>query len=92
MSEGERFRHEGGAPMSRREKLQNIFRTVMEDDDLVLTDDLTAADVPAWDSLAHVCLMFSIESEFGLQFEADQLTSFTTVAELEQFIERHATV
>ena len=78
--------------MSKHEKLQNIFRTVMEDDDLVLTDDLTAADVPAWDSLAHVCLMFSIESEFGLQFEEDQLTSFNKVGDLLQFIEQHATV
>lgn len=74
------------------EKLQNIFRTVMEDDDLVLTDDLTAADVPAWDSLAHVSLMFCIESQFGLEFDEDQLTSFNNVGELRRFIEQHATV
>jgi acyl carrier protein len=77
--------------MSVDEKLQDIFRTVMEDDDLVLTDDLTAAGVPAWDSVAHVSLMFSIESEFGLQFEEDQLRSFDNVGELRRFIEQHAT-
>jgi acyl carrier protein len=78
--------------MSVAEKLQEIFRTVMEDDDLVLTDDLTAERVPAWDSLAEVSLMFTIESEFGLQFEDDQLTSFTNVGELRRFVEQHATV
>lgn len=78
--------------MSVADRLQKIFRTVMEDDDLVLTDDLTAADVPAWDSLAQVSLMFSIEAEFGLQFEDDQLTSFDNVGELRRFVEQHAAV
>jgi acyl carrier protein len=77
--------------MSVAEKLQEIFRTVMEDDDLVLTDDLTAADVPNWDSLAQVSLMFSIESEFGLQFDEDQLTLLNNAGELRRFIEQHAT-
>lgn len=72
------------------ERLQNIFRTVMEDDDLVLTDDLTAADVPTWDSVAQVSLMFTIESEFGLQFSDDHLTSFDNVGELRRFVEQHA--
>jgi acyl carrier protein len=78
--------------MSVAEKLQDIFRTVMEDDDLVLTDDLTAADVSAWNSVAHVSLMFSIESEFGVQFKDDQLMSFNNVGELRRFVEQHATV
>jgi acyl carrier protein len=78
--------------MSVAEKLQEIFRTVLADDDLVLSDDLTAAGVPAWDSLAQVSLMFTIESEFGLQFKDDQLTSFDNVGELRRFIEQHATV
>jgi acyl carrier protein len=78
--------------MSVAERLQEIFRTVMADDDLVLTDELTAADVPAWDSVAQVSLMFSIESEFGLQFEDDQLMSFTNVGELRRYVERQVTV
>lgn len=68
------------------DKLQDIFRTVLEDDDLVLTDEMTAADVPSWDSVAHVSLMFTIEAEFGLQFSDDQLTSFRNVGELRRFV------
>jgi acyl carrier protein len=77
--------------MNVHERLQEIFRTVMEDGDLILTDDLTAADVPNWDSLAQVSLMFTIESEFGLQFEDDQLASLNNVGELRRFVEQHAT-
>ena len=73
--------------MNVNDRLQDIFRTVMEDDALVLTDDLTAGDVPSWDSIAHVSLMFTIESEFGLQFDDDQLTAFRNVGELRRFVE-----
>jgi acyl carrier protein len=78
--------------MTLHDRLQEIFRTVMEDDDLVLTDDLTAADIPTWDSVAHISLMFTLESEFGVQFSDDQLTAFRDVGELRRFIENHAAV
>ena len=74
------------------DRLQDIFRTVMEDDGLVLTDDLTADDVPTWDSVAHVSLMFTIEAEFGLQFNDDQLTAFRNVGELRRFVEGRVAV
>ena len=77
--------------MNVHQRLQEIFRTVMEDGDLILTDDLTAADVPNWDSLAQVSLMFTIETEFGLQFDDDQLASLNNVGELRRFVEQHAT-
>lgn len=76
--------------MSVDDRLQRIFRIVMEDDDLELTDDLTAADVPTWDSVAHVSLMFTIESEFGIQFGDDELTGFRNVGELRRYVEAHA--
>jgi acyl carrier protein len=73
--------------MSVADRLQGIFRTVLDDEELVLADELSAADVPGWDSMAHVSLMFTIESEFGLVFRDDQLTQFRNVGELRRFIE-----
>jgi acyl carrier protein len=73
--------------MTVHDRLQEIFRTVLEDDDLVLSDELTADQVPAWDSVAHVSLMFTVESEFGVQFDDDQLTSFQNVGELRRYVE-----
>jgi acyl carrier protein len=73
------------------ERLQDTFRTVLDDDGLVLTDDLTAQDVPAWDSVAHISLMVTIESEFGVQFSDEQLTGFRNVGELRAFLDSHAT-
>lgn len=70
-------------------RLQQVFRDVLADDDLVLERHTTAADVPGWDSLAHINLMFAVEQEFGITFRDDQLTSFRDVGELEDFVRAH---
>ena len=74
--------------MTVMERLEEVFRTVFDDDALVLTDDVTAADVPGWDSVAHVNLMFSIEQEFGVQFAGNQFSELRDVGELRRFLER----
>lgn len=72
--------------MTVEQRMHDVFREVFDDDDLTLTDDTTAADVPAWDSLAHINLMFALESEFGVQFSDQQLTSFHDVGQLRHFL------
>lgn len=72
--------------MSVDAKLEHVFREVLGDDELKLTDDLSARDVESWDSLAHINLMFAVEEEFGLQFSDEQFTSFQSVGELRKFI------
>jgi len=68
------------------ERLTRVFREVLADPGLQLRDDLTAASVPAWDSLAHVGLMFSIESEFGIVFSDREMSGFGTVGELRRAV------
>ena len=72
------------------EHMQQVIREVLDDDQLVLTDELTARDVEGWDSLAHINIMFALESEFGVEFDDDQLSRLRNVGELRRFIE-HAT-
>ena len=59
--------------MNTLERLERIFREVFNNDSLILRDDMTSRDIEGWDSLAHINLMFSIESEFGTQFVGNQL-------------------
>jgi acyl carrier protein len=68
------------------DELERVFRDVFGDESIVLTDATTAADVPGWDSLGHINLMFSIEERFGVQFEGNQLAEFENVGELERFL------
>ncbi len=40
-----------------REQVQDVFRTVFDDPEIVLRDEMTADDISGWDSLAHINLM-----------------------------------
>lgn len=63
-------------------KIQPIFREYFENDDLVLQDGMTAADVDGWDSLAHISLVVAIEKEFGIQLGVKHSTRLKNVGEL----------
>jgi acyl carrier protein len=72
--------------MDLHQQLQQIFREVFNDDSLVLRDEMISADIPGWDSVAHINLMFSIESAFGVQFVGNQLAEFKNIGELIKFL------
>lgn len=72
--------------MNLHERLEAIFAAVFRRDDLRLTDEMTAADVEGWDSLAHINLMFSIEESFGIRFDEDEFSSFHNVGDLKRAI------
>jgi len=57
-----------------RNELQDIFRDVFDNDELVLTDDMTADQVEGWDSLTHINLIIAIEKQFGVKFTTAEMT------------------
>lgn len=63
------------------EKLTEIFRQVMDNDEIVLEENTTAEDIEEWDSLAHVQLIEKIENVFGLRFSAKEMMSWDDVGE-----------
>jgi len=69
-----------------REQIQEIFRTVLRDDTIELGTETHAADLPGWDSLAHINAMFGIEQEFGVQFVGDEFARVATIGELEELL------
>ena len=65
--------------MERKEifdKLTDIFRDVMDNDEIVLEEDTTAEDIEEWDSLAHVQLIEKIQTVFGVKFSAKEMMSW----------------
>ena len=69
------------------EKLTEIFRDVMDNDEIVLEENTTAEDIEEWDSLAHVQLIEKIESVLGIKFSAKEMMSWDEVGELVDSIE-----
>lgn len=63
------------------EKLTEIFRDVMDNDEIVLEENTTAEDIEEWDSLAHVQLIEKIQAVFGVKFSAKEMMSWDDVGE-----------
>jgi len=70
-----------------RDRLTGIFRTLFNQDDLVLRADLTARQVPGWDSFNHVNLIILTEEEFGIRFSTDEVSGLQNVGELMHLID-----
>ena len=67
-------------------KLSDIFRVLFNRPDLELTDDLTAKNVPGWDSFNHVNLIINIEEEFGVRFSNDEVGGMQNVGNLKKLL------
>ena len=64
------------------EMITPIFRTVFEDENLVVTPDLNAQLVANWDSLNHITLVVELERAAGVQFTTDELATMVNVGSL----------
>lgn len=72
--------------METHERLVDVFRQVFDDETLVLSDEMTSADIGGWDSVGHINLMFSIEQAFGVQFSGNELAELANIGELKRFL------
>jgi acyl carrier protein len=68
------------------DRITAVFQEVFTNDGLMLTDETTFADVPGWDSLAHVKLISALEAEFGTKFSVRDVMKMTTVGAIRQVI------
>jgi acyl carrier protein len=55
-------------------ELQDVFREVFDDDEIVLGETTTAADIDGWDSMMHINLIVAIEKRFGVKFAAAEIS------------------
>jgi acyl carrier protein len=74
--------------MNVMERLNQIFRDVLEDDSIKLTPGTTAADVEGWDSLSHVQLVLAAEREFKVRLRASEIGGLENVGAFVELLER----
>lgn len=70
------------------DELRSIFRTVFDDDDLVVEATTTADDIDEWDSLMHINLIATIEDEFGIEFDMADIAATRNVGDFADLIEK----
>ena len=68
--------------------VEDIFKDILDDDEIVLTDDTTADDIEGWDSLTHIQLVVTIEKKFGIKFKSREILSWNNVGDMIGSIEK----
>jgi acyl carrier protein len=68
------------------DRITAVFHEVFANDALQLSDATTFADVPGWDSLAHVKLITALEAEFDTKFSVRDVMKMTTVRAIRQTV------
>lgn len=64
------------------EALNGIFRHVLKNESLNLTETTTAHDVDGWDSLTNMLLISEVEKTFGVRFNFREIVKMKNVGDL----------
>ena len=67
-------------------ELQPIFRDVFDDDKLIITNETSAANIDAWDSLAHIRLVSVVQKHFGVRFSLGELKDLKNAGDMARLI------
>ena len=65
-----------------KNKLNEVFCDVFDDETLQIFEKMTAEDVEDWDSIAHITLLVAIEKKFGIHFNAAEVGRLENVGEM----------
>lgn len=69
-------------------ELQPIFQEIFDQPDLKISSETTARDVPGWDSLTNINLIFAIEREFKIKFALGEIQELNNVGEMALLIDK----
>ena len=62
--------------------VQDIFRDIFDEEDMVIEDKTSSDDVEEWDSLNHINLVSAIEKEFEIRFALRELMALKDVGSM----------
>jgi acyl carrier protein len=62
--------------------IQDIFRDIFDEDDLIVSDSTNSDEIEDWDSLNHINLVCAIELELKIKFALGELQTLKDVGEM----------
>ena len=62
--------------------VQDIFRDIFDEEDMVIEDKTSSDDIEEWDSLNHINLVSAIEVEFKIKFTLGELMALKDVGSM----------
>jgi acyl carrier protein len=62
--------------------VQDIFRDIFDEDEMIIKDSSSSDDIEDWDSLNHINLVSAIEKEFKIRFALGELITLKDVGSM----------
>ena len=75
--------------MTNLEKLNNIFCEVFSVEATVLNDEFDKNSVEGWDSVRQLSLTSSVEDEFDIMLDAEDILEFTSYNNAKQILAKY---
>jgi acyl carrier protein len=73
-----------------RDRLNDVFQDVFDDDEIEIFPEMTARDIDEWDSLKHIVLVLAIEKAFGVRLNAAEVGGLQNVGQMVALLEARA--
>ena len=70
------------------DRLQEIFRDVLNDQNLTILPKMSAEDIEDWDSLSHVNLIVSIQKDFKIKFKLGEVETLNNIGDMIELIKQ----
>lgn len=70
-------------------QLTNIASEIFQIENLVLTEDMSAANVDTWNSLTYMQFLTAIEVHFGFKFKMMELIKLKNIGDILNSINSH---
>jgi len=62
--------------------LENIFKDVLEEEDIQLTIEMSPSDINGWDSLSQINIIEEIEKHFNIHFSVGEIVVLKTISDM----------
>ena len=69
-------------------RLRDVILTELGIESYPLEDETLAAQVPGWDSLAHVRVLFAVEKAFGIRIKTLEAVRLKNVGDLQRLVSK----
>jgi len=66
--------------------LHELFSKILKVPASVLTDETGPKELSEWDSLHHIELVLSVETEYNVRFSAAEITSIYTIGNVRELL------